>query len=146
MSRREEFDKTYIRMAIEWSKLSRAKRKQVGCLIVNDRTIISDGYNGMPSGFTNNCEDHYQDKSGFTYLKTREEVLHAESNAITKLAKSTRSSDGATLYITLSPCVECAKLIIQSGIKRVVYYEKYRETKGIDLLTKAEISVEKLEI
>ena len=128
MPSQNELDETYLSMAETWSKLSKAKRKQVGCLIVKNGTIISDGYNGTPSGFDNNCE--YKDPKSFDgELITRPEVLHAESNAITKLAKSTQSSDGATLYNTISPCVECAKLIIQSGIKRAVYKHWYKNNK-----------------
>ena len=129
-------------MASFWADLSKAKRKKVGCLIVKDGAIISDGYNGTPSGFNNDCE--YEDPKSFDGdLITKPEVLHAESNAITKLAKSTQSSDGATMYITISPCVDCAKLIIQSGIKRVVYGEVYRNEDGINLLNKANIETKK---
>jgi dCMP deaminase len=131
-------------MASFWAELSRAKRKKVGCLIVKDGTIISDGYNGTPSGFDNNCE--YRDPKSFDEeLITKPEVIHAESNAITKLAKSTQSSDGSTMYITISPCVGCAKLIIQSGIKRVVYGEVYRNEDGINLLNEAKITTKKLD-
>ena len=143
MPTRSEFDNAYMEMAVTWSKLSKAKRKKVGCIVVNEKTIISDGYNGMPSGFDNECE-HMINSGGVGVMKTRPEVLHAESNAITKLAKSTRSSEGATLYITLSPCIECAKLIIQSGIKRVVYKEPYRDTSGLELLEKGGVYVDRL--
>jgi len=129
-------------MADTWAKLSKARRKQVGCLIVKDGAIISDGYNGTPSGFDNNCEDE-DPKSFDGELITKPEVLHAESNAITKLAKSTQSSDGATLYNTISPCVECSKLIIQSGINRVVYKYWYKSNDGIKLLERANIKVNK---
>tara|TARA_Y100000310_G_scaffold327529_1_gene394054 strand:- start:261 stop:692 length:432 start_codon:yes stop_codon:yes gene_type:complete len=140
MPSQTQFDETYLSMAETWSKLSKARRKQVGCLIVKDGAIISDGYNGTPSGFDNNCED--EDLKSFDgELITKPEVLHAESNAITKLAKSTQSSDGATLYNTISPCVECAKLIIQSGIKRVVYKSWYKNNDGIKLLKQANIKV-----
>ena len=139
MPTRSEFDNAYMEMAVTWSGLSKAKRKKVGCIVVNEKTIISDGYNGMPSGFDNECEEIIDD-----VMKTRSEVLHAESNAITKLAKSTRSSEGATLYITLSPCIECAKLIIQSGIKRVVYKEPYRDTTGLALLEKGGVVADRL--
>lgn len=125
-------------MAHVWAKNSYCKRRQVGALIVKDRMIISDGYNGTPSGFENVCED----ENGIT----KPYVLHAEANAITKVAKSNNSSDGATLYITDSPCVECAKLIIQAGITRVVYDKKYRITDGLDLLERAEVVVEQLHI
>ena len=131
-----KFDKSYIEMAHVWAKNSYCKRRQVGALIVKDRMIISDGYNGTPSGFENVCED----ENGIT----KPYVLHAEANAITKVAKSSNSSEGATLYITDSPCVECAKLIIQAGIIRVVYDKKYRITDGLDLLERAGISVEQL--
>ncbi len=120
-------DKTYLKMALEWAQLSKAKRKKVGCLIVKDEMIISDGYNGTPRGFDNQCE-HQDPKLCFTHKVTKPEVLHAESNAITKLAKSTQSSDLATLYTTASPCLECAKLIIQAGIKRVIYAELYKNS------------------
>jgi dCMP deaminase len=124
-------------MAHVWAKNSYCKRRQVGALIVKDRMIISDGYNGTPSGFENVCED----ENGLT----KPYVLHAEANAITKVAKSNNSSDGATLYITDSPCVECAKLIIQAGIIRVVYSNKYRITDGLELLERAGISLEQLD-
>jgi len=140
MPLQKELDETYLKMAETWSGLSKARRKKVGCLIVKDGAIISDGYNGMPSGFDNNCEDE-DPKSFDGELITRPEVLHAESNAITKLAKSTQSSDGATMYITISPCVECSKLIIQSGIKRVVYEYWYKNNDGIKLLKQANIKV-----
>lgn len=136
-----DLDKTYIKMAREWASLSKAQRKKVGCIIVKDGAIISDGYNGTPKGFDNQCEDI----DYFNQLITREEVLHAESNAITKLAKSTQSSVGATMYVTISPCVECAKLIIQSEISRVVYGDFYRSHEGIKLLKKAGIIVEQCE-
>jgi dCMP deaminase len=126
-------DKRYMRMARIWAENSYCKRRQVGALLVKDQMIISDGYNGTPSGFENNCED--ENNVSFPY------VLHAEANAITKVARSHNSSDGATLYVTASPCIECSKLIIQSGIKRVVYGENYRLMDGIDLLKKAGIEV-----
>ena len=131
----EKFDHSYLQMAAIWAKNSYCKRRQVGALLVKDRMIISDGYNGTPSGFENNCED----ENGVT----RPYVLHAEANAITKVAKSGNSSLGATLYVTAAPCLECAKLIIQAGIKRVVYRDEYRLTDGVDLLRKAGIEVEK---
>lgn len=133
----EKFDERYIEMASVWAKNSYCKRRQVGALIVKDRMIISDGYNGTPAGFENICED----ESG----ATKPYVLHAEANAITKVAKSGNNSNDATLYVTASPCMECAKLIIQSGIKRVVYRDEYRLTDGIDLLKRAGISVEKVD-
>ncbi|MBN4047138.1 dCMP deaminase family protein [bacterium AH-315-P13] len=128
-----KYDIAYLRMAQEWGKLSYCKRKQVGALIVKDRMIISDGYNGTPTGFENFCED---DK-GYTKWY----VLHAEANAILKVAASTQSCNGATLYITLSPCKECSKLIHQAGIVRVVYSKAYREDSGLQFLTKAGIDI-----
>lgn len=135
--KQNKYDKAYLRIAAEWSKLSYCKRKQVGAIIVRDRMIISDGYNGTPSGFENCCEDH----EGLTQWY----VLHAEANAILKVARSTQSCDNATLYITLSPCKECSKLIHQSGIKRVVYQNGYRDTSGVDFLIKAGIEVSQIE-
>jgi len=132
-SKQELLDARYIRMARIWAENSYCVRRQVGCLVVKDKRIISDGYNGTPSGFENICEDENN--------VTKPYVLHAEANAITKLARSHNNSDGATLYVTASPCIECAKLIIQSGIRRVVYGEKYRLTDGIDLLERAGIEV-----
>ena len=137
MPNQELLDVTYMKMARCWAALSKAERKQVGCLIVKDGAIISDGYNGTPSGFDNICE--YESSVGT--LVTKPEVLHAESNAISKLAKSTQSSNGAVLYATCSPCLECSKLIIQCGISRVVYGEKYRSNQGIELLKKAGIKI-----
>jgi len=133
-----KFDKSYIEMAYVWARNSYCKRMQVGALIVKENMIISDGYNGTPSGFENLCEDENN--------ITKPYVLHAEANAITKVAKSNNSSNGATLYVTDSPCIECAKLIIQAGIKRVVYSRKYRITDGLDLLNRAGIVVEQLEV
>ncbi len=126
-------DKRYLKMAQIWAENSYCKRKKVGALLVKDKMIISDGYNGTPSGFENECEESPQ--------KTKDYVLHAEANAITKVAKSGNSSKGATLYVTASPCIECSKLIIQSGIKRVVFIEKYRITDGLELLKRANIEV-----
>ena len=142
MASQAALDTTYLKMARIWSQLSTARRKKVGCLIVKDGAIISDGYNGTPSGFDNECEFEYK-YSPFNpaTLTTKPEVLHAESNAITKLAKSTQSSDGSTMYTTVSPCLECSKLIIQSGIRRVVYKEWYRSDDGIQLLKQANIKV-----
>lgn len=128
-----KYDKAYLRIAREWGLLSYCKRKQVGAIIVKDRMIISDGYNGTPSGFDNCCED----EEGVT----RWDVLHAEANAILKVARSTQSCEGATLYITLSPCKECSKLIHQSGIKRVVYQQGYRDDSGLQFLQRAGIEV-----
>ncbi len=127
-------DSRYLRMARIWAENSYCVRRKVGALVVKDNAIISDGYNGTPSGFENKCEDD----NNVTYPY----VLHAEANAITKLARSSNNSDGSTLYVTASPCIECAKLIIQAGIKRVVYGEKYRLEDGIDLLRKAGIEVQ----
>ncbi len=126
-----QLDQRYLRMARIWAENSYCTRRQVGALVVKDKRIISDGYNGTPSGFENVCED----ENGLT----KPYVLHAEANAITKLARSHNSSEGATIYITASPCIECAKLLIQAGIKRVVYGEKYRLEDGLNLLRKAGI-------
>jgi len=128
-----KYDHAYLRMATEWGKLSYCKRRQVGAIIVKDRMIISDGYNGTPSGFENFCED----EEGYTKWY----VLHAEANAILKVAASTQSCVGATLYITMSPCKECSKLIHQSGIKRVVYVEAYKDDSGIQFLQKAGVEI-----
>lgn len=130
----KKYDNAYLRIASEWGKLSYCKRKQVGAIIVKDRMIISDGYNGTPSGFENCCEDDQG--------MTKWYVLHAEANAILKVAGSTQSCEGATLYITLSPCRECSKLIHQSGIRRVVYQNGYRDTSGVEFLLKAGVEVE----
>ena len=126
-------DLRYLRMARIWAENSYCVRRKVGALVVKDKMIISDGYNGTPSGFENVCEDDNN--------VTKPYVLHAEANAITKLARSSNNSDGSTLYVTAAPCIECSKLIIQSGIKRVVYGEKYRLEEGIELLRKANIEV-----
>ena len=133
LSKQQKLDLRYLRMARIWAENSYCKRRQVGALVVKDKMIISDGYNGTPSGFENVCEDNNV---------TKPYVLHAEANAITKLARSSNNSEGSTLYVTASPCIECSKLIIQSGIKRVVYAEKYRLTDGIDLLKRAGVKVE----
>ena len=133
LSKQQKLDLRYLRMARIWAENSYCKRLQVGSLVVKDKMIISDGYNGTPSGFENVCEDNNV---------TKPYVLHAEANAITKLARSSNNSEGSTLYVTASPCIECSKLIIQSGIKRVVYAEKYRLTDGIDLLKRAGVKVE----
>ena len=130
----KKLDERYLRMALIWAENSYCQRRKVGALVVKDKMIISDGFNGTPSGFENVCEDENQ--------VTRPYVLHAEANAITKLARSHNNSDEATLYVTASPCIECAKLIIQSGIKRVVYGEKYRLDDGMQLLERAGIEVE----
>jgi len=128
-----QFDRSYLDMAQVWSKNSYCKRRQVGALIVKNKMIISDGYNGTPSGFENVCED----EDGIT----KPYVLHAEANAITKVAKSGNSSEGATMYVTTAPCIECSKLIIQAGIKRLVYRDNYRKTEGIDLLKRVGIEI-----
>ena len=132
-TKQDKLDWRYLRMARIWAENSYCQRRQVGALVVKDSMIISDGYNGTPSGFENVCEDDNN--------VTKPYVLHAEANAITKLARSSNNSDGATIYITASPCIECARLIIQSGIKRVVYGEKYRLTDGVELLERAGIEV-----
>lgn len=132
-----ELDRRYLRMAQIWSENSYCTRRQVGALIVKDKMIISDGYNGTPSGFENICED----EDGLT----KSYVLHAEANAITKIARSGNNSDGATLYVTDAPCIECAKLIIQAGIKRVLFIRDYRLQEGIDLLRRAGIEVQQIE-
>ena len=132
-----KYDRAYLRIAKEWSQLSYCKRKQVGAIIVRDKMIISDGYNGSPSGFENCCED----EAGLTNWY----VLHAEANAILKVARSTQTCEGATLYITLSPCKECSKLIHQSGIKRVVYLEGYKDNSGLEFLEKAGVQVDYIE-
>lgn len=131
--KQKRLDNRYIRMARIWAENSYCKRRQVGALVVKDKMIISDGYNGTPSGFENVCENDND--------VTKPYVLHAEANAITKLARSNNNSDGATLYVTASPCLECSKLIIQAGIKRVVYGEEYRLHDGIELLKRANIEV-----
>ena len=136
MDKQNILDFRYLRMARIWAENSYCERRKVGALVVKDKMIISDGYNGTPSGFENVCEDEIN--------VTKPYVLHAEANAITKLARSSNNSDGSTLYVTAAPCIECAKLIIQSGIKRVVYGEKYRLEEGINLLRKANIEVKYL--
>ncbi|MES2409906.1 MAG: dCMP deaminase family protein [Bacteroidota bacterium] len=132
-----KYDIAYLRIAAEWSKLSYCKRKQVGAIIVRDRMIISDGYNGTPTGFENCCED----EEGLTQWF----VLHAEANAISKVARSTQTCENATLYITLSPCKECSKLIHQSGIKRVVFQNGYRDNTGLEFLEKAGVAVTQIQ-
>ena len=135
--KQHRYDVAYLRMATEWGKLSHCKRRQVGALIVRDRMIISDGYNGTPSGFENFCEDD----EGYTKWY----VLHAEANAILKVAGSTQSCKDATLYIPMSPCKDCSKLIHQSGIKRVVYMEGYKDDSGLQFLEKAGVIIEQIE-
>lgn len=155
MDKQFELDKRYLRMARIWSENSYAIRRKVGCLIVKDRMIISDGYNGTPSGFENICEDAICQKPNdpycpggpecfnceFVKLKTKPYVLHAEANAISKLAKSLNNSEGATLYVTDEPCLECSKMIIQAGIKRVVFWRDYHTHDGTELLNRAGIEV-----
>ena len=133
VTKQEKYDRAYLKMALEWAQLSHCKRKQVGALIVKNRMIISDGYNGTPSGFENCCED----EDG----KTHWYVLHAEANAILKTASSTHDCGGATLYLTMSPCKECSKLVHQAGIKRLVFINKYKDTSGIDFLEEAGVDV-----
>jgi len=128
------YDKAYLKIAKEWAELSYCKRKKVGAIIVKDRMIISDGYNGTPSGFENCCEDENGDTKWY--------VLHAEANAILKVARSTQTCQGATLYITLSPCKECSKLIHQAGITRVVYHIDYKDNSGIEFLKKAGVQID----
>jgi len=127
------YHRAYLRMAKEWAKLSKCSRKNVGALIVKDGMIISDGYNGTPTGFPNDCEDEHGDTKWY--------VLHAEANAILKVARSTQAVDGATLYLTLSPCRECCKLIIQAGISKVVFMEQYRDLDGLKILKESGISI-----
>ncbi len=138
-NKQHQLDIRYIRMARIWAENSYCVRRQVGALIVKDKMIISDGYNGTPSGFENVCEDEVTGR-------TKPYVLHAEANAITKVAKSANNCDGATLYITASPCIECSKLIIQAGIRRVVYCDDYHSTDGIDLLARVGIEVKKIAV
>lgn len=138
MDKQKELDLRYLRMARIWSENSYCERRKVGALVVKDKMIISDGYNGTPAGFENVCEDENN--------VTKPYVLHAEANAITKIARSGNNSDGSTLYVTDSPCIECSKLIIQAGIKRVIFSREYRMTDGIDLLRRAGIEVEHLPI
>ena len=132
-NKQQLLDKRYMRMALIWAENSYCKRRQVGAILVKDKMIISDGYNGTPSGFENVCEDENNE--------TKPYVLHAEANAITKVARSNNSSEGATMYVTSSPCIECAKLIIQSGITRVVYANSYRLSDGVELLQRADIEI-----
>jgi dCMP deaminase len=138
LAKQLKYDTAYLKMAMEWAKLSYCKRRQVGALIVKDRMIISDGYNGTPSGFENACEDETE--------STKWYVLHAEANAILKTAASTQSCAGATLYITMSPCKDCSKLIYQSGIKRVVYLQAYKDDSGLRFLEKAGLQLDQISI
>jgi dCMP deaminase len=136
--KRKRYDTKYLEMTKIWSELSHSKRTKVGAILVKDNTIIADGYNGTPKGFENNCEDEHNNTKWY--------VLHAEANAILKVARSTQSSENSTLYLTLSPCKECSKLIVQAGIKRVLYISEYRDTTGIDFLQKIGIDCEKIDI
>tara|TARA_R110001599_G_scaffold142863_1_gene323683 strand:- start:2292 stop:2789 length:498 start_codon:yes stop_codon:yes gene_type:complete len=148
MPKQIELDITYLKMADEWAQLSKAVRRKVGCLIVRDGQIISDGYNGTPAGFDNTCEfvnEKFLARAE-NKLQTKPEVLHAESNALMKLAKSTNSSKDSTIYLTMSPCFSCAKLIIQAGVLRVVYSDTYRNTEGIDFLRSNNIIAERVNI
>lgn len=138
MSKQERYNIAYLKMAIEWSKLSHCKRKQVGALIVKNGMIISDGYNGTPTGFENSCEDCNGDTNWY--------VLHAEANAILKCAKHGQSCDGSTLYQTHSPCRDCSKLILQSGIKRLVYINDYKDLTGLEILMKAGVEIKKYDV
>lgn len=135
--KQERYDRAYMRMALEWAKLSHCKRKKVGALLVKDGMIISDGYNGTPSGFPNDCED----ENGLTLWY----VLHAEANAILKVARSANNARGATLYLTHSPCKECSKLILQAGIKRLVYMDAYKDTSGLALLERGGLLITKID-
>lgn len=137
-AKQERYDKAYLRMAAQWAELSHCNRKKVGAIIVKDQMIISDGYNGTPAGFDNCCEDEQGD--------TRWYVLHAEANAILKVAKSTNNCKGATLYLTLSPCKDCSKLILQAGIKRVVYAKVYKDSSGIDFLEESKIELTQIDL
>ena len=142
---KEKFKRAYMQTAHIFAELSYARRLKVGCIIVKDDRIISIGYNGMPSGWDNNCEDEisYPDTESIT-LKTKPEVLHAESNAIAKLAKSNESGKGAIMFVTHSPCVECAKLVYQAGIKQLFFAEQYRDQLGVDFLVKSGVGVQEL--
>jgi len=135
--KQERYDKAYLRLAREWAKLSHCRRKQVGAIIVKDETIIADGYNGTPTGFENECEDEEGNTKWY--------VLHAEANAILKVARTTNNANGATLYLTNSPCRECSKLVLQAGIKRVVYVSEYKDRSGIDFLIKAGLEIVQIE-
>ena len=135
-AKQDRYDRAYLRLAKEWAKLSHCKRKQVGAIIVKDATIIADGYNGTPTGFENECED----ENG----ETKWYVLHAEANAILKVARSSNKANGATLYLTNSPCKDCSKLVLQAGIKRLVYIDKYKDTSGIDFLAKSGLDIKQI--
>jgi dCMP deaminase len=141
---KEKFKQAYMQTAQTFAELSHACRLKVGAIVVKEDRIISIGYNGMPSGWDNNCEDEFLHEDGSTTLRTKPEVLHAETNAIAKLAKSNDSGNGATMFITHSPCIECAKLIYQSGINHVVYMQKYRDDAGIKFLEQSGVMVEQV--
>lgn len=136
-AKQDRYDRAYLRLANEWSKLSHCKRKQVGALIVKDATIIADGYNGTPTGFENGCED--------AEGNTKWYVLHAEANAILKVARTTNNANGATLYLTHSPCKDCSKLVLQAGIKRLVYIEAYKDKTGLEFLEKAGLDIKQIQ-
>ena len=136
-AKQERYDRAYMKMALEWAKLSHCNRKKVGALLVKDGMIISDGYNGTPSGFPNNCEDEH----GLTHWY----VLHAEANAILKVARSANSARGATLYLTHSPCKDCSKLVLQAGIKRLVYLDAYKDVSGLELLEKGGVLIQRIQ-
>ena len=141
---KEKFKRAYMQTAQTFAELSSARRLQVGAIVVKDDRIISIGYNGMPAGWDNNCEEETRYEDGGVNLKTKPEVLHAETNAIAKLAKSSDSGNGATMFVTHSPCIECAKLIYQSGINHVVYMQNYRDDAGITFLTKSGVVTEQV--
>ena len=136
-AKQDRYDKAYLRLALEWAKLSHCKRKQVGAIIVKDATIIADGYNGTPTGFENECED----EAG----NTKWYVLHAEANAILKVARSSNKANGATLYLTNSPCKDCSKLVLQAGIKRLVYIDQYKDLSGLEFLEKAGLDIKQIQ-
>jgi dCMP deaminase len=137
ITKQERYDRAYLRMAAEWATLSHCNRKKVGALLVRDNMIISDGYNGTPSGFSNDCEDDNGDTNWY--------VLHAEANAIAKLARCTESGDGSTMFLTHAPCIDCAKQVYTAGIKKVYYRESYKDSQGLDFLAKCDIMVSKVE-
>jgi dCMP deaminase len=141
---KDKFKSAFMETAQTFAELSHARRLKVGAIVVKDDRIISIGYNGMPSGWDNDCEEEFLHEDGGTTLRTKPEVLHAETNAIAKLAKSNDSGNGATMFITHSPCIECAKLIYQSGINHVVYMQKYRDDAGVEFLEKSGVTVEQV--
>jgi dCMP deaminase len=143
---KEKFKRAYMQTAQTFAKLSSARRLHVGAIVVKDDRIISIGYNGMPAGWDNNCEDETRYEDGGVVLKTKPEVLHAETNAIAKLARSNESGFGADIFVTHAPCLDCAKLIYQSGIRAVYYDKDYRDTTGVEFLTKSGVAIEKLQI